>query len=253
MLTYENLIKLSLIIIAIIVISILLIKRFMYFRPSSNFIPYKESYQDISEGNLHGWFLQGNNNIVILYCHGNAGNISNRQPHIDNLNDMGYSVLIFDYGGYGRSKGIPSESQFYHDASVFMRILLKTYNKKNIVLYSESIGTPVAAHIALKYKINTLIIDSGLPSIKKYIRNKIGFLGWLSFLFPEFDTEKYLKNYTGKILVMHSPTDEIIPYKITNIVRSYATHSIDLQGTHNNHNIPWNEVDMFIQKSKTTV
>ena len=132
MLSYEGIVKISLIVLAIFIVGILLVKRFLYFRPSSDFLPYKDTYQDMSEGKLHGWFLQGSGEKAILYCHGNAGNISHRQSYIDSLNSLGYSVLIFDYSGYGRSRGIPSESQFYHDASVFMSMLMKNYDVKKL-------------------------------------------------------------------------------------------------------------------------
>ena len=245
---YENVIKICLIALAVIIISVLLIKRFVYFQPSSDFLPYKETYQDISEGNLHGWFIGNKGTQTILICHGNAGNISHRQHLIDPLIDIGYSVLIFDYSGYGRSRGIPSESQFYQDASVFAEILLGFTPKDNIILYGESIGAPVAAYIARKYQINTLILDSGLPSIKKYIKARFRILGTLlGFLFSEFNTINFLQGYNGNILVMHSLSDEIIPYIITDEIRATAKQIINLQGTHNNKIIPWDEVNLFIK------
>jgi hypothetical protein len=246
---YENLIKICFITLSVIIISVLLIKRFIYFRPSSEFLEYNNTYQDISEGNLHGWFIGKRGEKTVLICHGNAGNISHRQHLIDPLINLGYSVLIFDYSGYGRSRGIPSESQFYQDASIFTSILLQFTDKNKIILYGESIGAPVAAYIARKYQINTLIIDSGLPSIKKYIQSHYSLCGsMLSFLFYEFDTVSFLKGYTGNILVMHSPSDEIIPYVSTEEIRSRAKKTINIKGTHNNRNIPWEEVNEFIKK-----
>jgi pimeloyl-ACP methyl ester carboxylesterase len=246
---YENIIKIVLVVLVIITITVLLVKRFIYFQPSTEFMQYNNTYKDISEGNLHGWFVgKKENTPTILICHGNGGNISHRQSLIDSMTDIGYSVMIFDYSGYGRSRGIPSQSQFYHDASVFTEMLMEFVDKQNIILYGESIGAAVAAYIARKYKINTLIIDSGLPSIKKYIRGHYSFLGsLLGFLFPEFNTELYLKGYSGRSLIMHSPTDEIIPYIITDVMRANATEVINIQGTHNNRKIPWDKVDTFIK------
>ena len=247
---FENIYKLSLFTLTIVFISVLLIKRFVYFHPSTDFIPYKENYQDISEGNIHGWFIKGKNDKVILFCHGNGGNISHRQKQIDSLNNLGYSVLIFDYSGYGRSRGIPSEAQFYHDASAFASILMKQYDKNNIILYGESIGSSVAAYIVRKYNLPILIIESGLPSIKKYIYSKSRLIAALvGFIFPEFNTESYINGYKGKILVLHSISDEIISYETTDYMRSLATRSITLQGSHNNKSIPWDQVDHFIKNS----
>lgn len=247
---YENMIKIGIIVFVVIIIVVLLIKRFIYFQPSTEFLPFKDTYQDISEGNLHGWFVGNKNNTTILICHGNDGNISHRQYLIDPLVELGYSVMIFDYSGYGRSRGIPSESQLYQDASIFTEMLLNQTSKHNIVLYGESIGAPVAAYIARKYEINTLIIDSGLPSIKKYIQARFQILGTLfGFIFSEFNTESFLTGYTGNTLVMHSITDDVIPYLITNKIRSLAKQTVDIKGTHNNRQIPWKIVDYFIKNN----
>jgi hypothetical protein len=251
---YENILSGCLILLVIVIIAVLLIKRFVYFQPSSEYLPYKDTYTDISEGNLFGWFIgDKTNKPTVLICSGNAGNISYRQSLIDPLSDMGYNVMIFDYSGYGRSRGIPSEKQCYQDASIFTNILLEFTDKNNIILYGESIGAPVAAHIARKYQINTLIIDSGLPSIKKYMKSHFSILGSsLGFLFNEFNTEDYLKGYRGRTLILHSPTDEIIPYMITDVMRANATEVINIKGSHNNRTIPWNKVDTFIKNNKSS-
>lgn len=252
---YENLLKIVIAVLGISLIAILLIKRFIYFRPSSDFLPFKETYEDISDGNLHGWFIGKRGNKTIFLCHGNGGNISHRQSIIDPLTELGYSVLIFDYSGYGRSRGIPSESQFYQDASVFTNMLLEFTNKEDIILYGESIGASVAVYIARKYGIKTVIIDSGLPSIKKYIEYHYGIIGKISkFIFPEFDTEKYINGYNCNLLVMHSLTDEVIPYIITDKLREHAKQTINIKGTHNQRLIPWDQVDTFIkQQTKSLV
>jgi len=248
---FEQLFKTCLLMLTIIFISVLLIKRFIYFQPSSVFIPYKETYQDIYKEDLHGWFI-GNkkqNKPTVFICHGNAGNISYNQNLIDSIVNLGYSVMIFDYSGYGRSKGIPSEYQVYIDASVFMEMLLQFTSINNIIIYGESIGAPIGAYIARKYQIKIFIIDSGLPSIKKYIKNRFSYIGkTIGFLFPEFDTEKHITGYKGNLLVMHSLTDEIIPYKITDFIRHNATDVIIITGTHNDKIIPWEKVNSFIKK-----
>ena len=246
---YENFIKICLMVLSVLIIAVLLIKRFVYFQPSLEFLPYKENYQDIYEGNLHGWFVGEKGNKTILLCHGNSGNISHRQYLIDSLSDLGYSVLIFDYSGYGRSKGVPSETQMYHDASVFTDILLGFTDKNNVILYGESIGAPVAAYIARKYSIKILILDSGLPSIKKYVKSCFGVLGSsMGFIFSEFDTVSFLKGYKGSTLVMHSVNDEIIPYITSDDVRLYAKDVINMKGTHNDRIIEWDKLNDFIKK-----
>jgi pimeloyl-ACP methyl ester carboxylesterase len=248
---YEIIIKLSFIILAILITGVLLVKRYVYFRPSREFLPFKQdslknNIEELYEGDLHGWFLRGKNSQVILFCHGNAGNISHRQEIILSLHQLGYSVLIFDYSGYGKSSGIPSEKQLYHDANRFMQILLINYKVKDIIPYGESMGAPVALHIALKYQTPKVIIDSGLPSIRKIIQHKYSFISFLSFIFSEFNTEEYLFAYKGKLLVMHSMQDEIIPYATIQNIKSRADQFINIEGTHNNRIIPWDKVNYFL-------
>jgi pimeloyl-ACP methyl ester carboxylesterase len=252
---YENIIKICLVIISIAAVIVLLIKRFIYFKPTNEFIPYNNTYTDISEGNLHGWFIgKKENRPTILICHGNDGNISHRQSIIDSMTNIGYSVMIFDYSGYGRSIGIPSESQLYKDASVFTEMLMKFVDKQNIILYGESIGSAVATYIAIKYDINTLVIESGLPSIKKYIKGHYNFLGKMfGFLFNEFNTDIYLQAYKGRSLIIHSLVDENIPYMITDVMRANATEVINIKGTYNNRKIPWDKVDIFIKQKSLLI
>jgi len=251
---YENIIKIIFIISTVIFVTVLVVKRFIYFHPSNDFITSQENYQDISDGSLHGWLIQGEKNDespeasdkAILFCHGNDGNISYRSRKINALNSFGYTVIIFDYSGYGKSTGIPSEKQCYHDASIFTNILLKTYNKNKIILYGESIGAPIASYISRRYGIQTLILESPLPSIKSYINHKIPFLSILSIFFPEFNTEEYLFGLNSNILLLHSIEDEVIPYNSINKLKIMSTQSIDMTGVHNQVVIPWEDIHQFI-------
>lgn len=244
----ENILKIAIIIIMIIFILLLIIKRFVYFHPSRTLISVPEHYQDIRFGPelRHGYFIPGQNQQVILFCHGNAGNISYRQNKITPLNNLGYDIMIFDYSGFGLSEGIPTEQNCYRDACLFMEKLLKQYKIKDIILYGESLGAAVAMYLAVKYNTSYVILDSPLPSIKRKIQN-YPIISYLAFLFPEFNTEEYMKHYKGKTLVIHSINDEIIPYEITDTLRSMATANITTKGSHNDAIINWNQINDFIQ------
>jgi fermentation-respiration switch protein FrsA (DUF1100 family) len=246
---YETLIKFILTVTVILIIGILLIKRFLYFRPSSHFMSTKETYKTIRHGNLHGWLLEHPNATkIILLCHGNAGNISYKEEKMIALRNLGYSVLAFDYSGYGKSTGIPSEQTLYDDASSMVALLRETYSPDNIVLYGESIGGPVATYAARRYSVQKLILEAPLPSMKVLIQHKYPILGYLASFFTEFDTSAYLNGYSGKSLIMHSPTDEIIPYLTIAELLKMCTNHIQLDGSHNNPIIPWKDVQQFIEQ-----
>jgi pimeloyl-ACP methyl ester carboxylesterase len=243
----DLLLKIIAFVITIIIISILIIKRFVYFKPNESFTNVPNNYEEITDGSLFGWLLHGSSDKSILFCHGNTGNISHRTNKISILQSLGYTVLIFDYTGYGKSKGVPTEQQCYQDTSIFMNILLKKFNKKNITIYGESLGAPIATRTALQFQINTLVLESPLPSIKKYIKYKYPYLSFFTFLFPEFNTEQYLDSYKGRTLVLHSIDDDIISYESTHTLR-FKSNFIQMSGTHNNPVIPWNDVHNFISE-----
>src|SRR4030067_1124309 len=91
--------------------------RFLICTPAEAVLDFDDVWFDTSDGvRLHGWLVPAKENSpLMLFCHGNAGNISHRVDNIRRLHDMGLSVMIFDYRGYGRSHGKISEAGFYLD------------------------------------------------------------------------------------------------------------------------------------------
>lgn len=236
------------ILVATFFLLILLIKRFVYFHPSHTFIPPKTNYQDIYEGNIHAWYKAGKTKKIILFCHGNAGNISYRQEKLEKLLSLGFSVIIFDYSGFGNSKGTPSETICYHNADLIITYLFRNgYTSSDIIPYGESLGASIASYLSRKYNLPLLVIESGLPSVQILISHKSPYLKPVSVLFPEFDTVRYISGYKGKILTIHSTEDEIIPYSCTEPVRALSTKTLTITGSHNNPNIPWSELKDFIE------
>ena len=160
---------------------------------------------------------------------------------------MGHSVLIFDYSGYGQSRGVPNEQVCYANADIFLNYLLrKGYNKENIIPYGESLGGAVASYTARKYNLNKVIIENGLPGIRYLISYWYPRLAFLGFIFDEFNTVSYLTGYKGKSLVLHCVNDEIIPIQIVEKVKNVCTTFVPMEGTHNNPVIPWKSISDFI-------
>ena len=243
----EVCLKVTIIIIVMMFVALLLIKRFVYFKPTSCFVASQEKYQDINHLNLHGWFLEHpQSDKVVLLCHGNSGNVSHREKKSLDLYSLGLSVLVFDYSGFGKSKGVPNEQQLYDDASSMLALLRQRYHTNQIILYGESMGAPVATYVAVKYSIPILLLESPLPSIKLIIKHRYPYLSWFGVFFPEFNMAKYLEFYRGKSLLMHSKTDHIIPYDTIHGLINLCTKHIVIEGVHADPVLPLAEIAEFI-------
>lgn len=239
--------KIFLILIVILFICVLGIKRFVYFRPSYAFIQPKETFKDIYEGNLHAWYKKGLNDKVILFCHSNTGNISYCQDRAIDLLKLGYSVLLFDYSGYGNSRGVPNELLCYSNADMYYTYLLRNgYDKNSIVPYGEGLGCAVAAFIGRKYNLPKVILQSCFPGMKYYIKFKYPYLSYLSYIFDDFDTFSYVKGYVGKLLILHCVNDEVIPFDM--VKKLFSNYNIiEMNGSHKYPVIDWNVVKQFLE------
>ena len=102
---------------------------------------------------LNGWYIPCEEaTSTLLFCHGNAGNISDRLDSIDIFHDLGLNVLIFDYRGYGKSKGVSTEKGTYLDAMAAYNWLIskKNLDKDKIVIFGRSLGGSIAIDLAAK-------------------------------------------------------------------------------------------------------
>ncbi len=178
-------------------------------------------YQDIfftSEGQrLHGWFVPGSKDITWLWTHGNGGNISHRLENIQLIHDkLGISIFIFDYRGYGRSEGKPSEQGTYNDAQVALAYLktIPAIEGDSFVLYGRSLGAAVAVELATREPnaISGLILESPFVSIPAMAKRAYPFLPVGPFLRTRYDSLSKIGKTSVPLLVLHSPEDEIVPY-----------------------------------------
>jgi len=239
--------KIIILFFSLLLIIVVLIKRFLYFRPSSKFILPYESYKALNIKHLYAWESSVNSNKIVIICPGNKGNISYHSDKIKQFNNLGYNVLIFDYSGYGLSKGIPTEEQLFNDVSIVTATVRQTYEADNIILYGQFIGAPIATYAVRRYNIPILILEAPLPSMqilfKQYLYSKLQIL---SNLFQEFNTLVYLNGYLGKSLCIYSLEDELITPFIVQSVTNLCTESIETTGTHNHLVVPYEKIKRFI-------
>ena len=195
----------------------------------------------VTSDNIHldGWFIPApEKRGVILFCHGNAGNISHRLDSLLLFHRLGFSTLIFDYRGYGRSKGRPSEAGTYLDAKAAWQYLTRERSiaPSRIILFGRSLGAAVAAHQAALHTPGALIVESCFTSVPDMAAELYPFLParWLSRL--DYNVQQQLQRVSCPVLVVHSRDDEIIPFRHGRALYAAANEPKQFLELHGGHN-----------------
>ena len=130
--------------------------------PQTVQLPYEDVWLDVAPGTrVHGWYVpRPEPRGVALILHGNAGSIALRLDWLRMFHELGYASMIIDYRGYGRSGGSPSEASTYEDARAAWNYLAtaQRWRAQDVVLVGESLGGPIAAHLAGAVKPRALIL-----------------------------------------------------------------------------------------------
>ncbi|MEZ5562229.1 MAG: alpha/beta hydrolase [Gammaproteobacteria bacterium] len=188
---------------------------------------------------LDAWFFPaGQADAVVLILHGNAGNMSHRVDTVAMFHRMGYSVLIFDYRGYGRSTGRPSETGLYHDAMAAWDHLTRQrgFPPGQIILFGESLGGAVAAWLAARERPAALILSSVFTSAPDLAAELYPWLPTRWLLRVRYDTRAALVQLQCPVLIAHSPDDDIIPFGHGQRLLEAASEPktfLQLAGSHN--------------------
>ncbi|MFQ5657241.1 MAG: alpha/beta hydrolase [Candidatus Methylomirabilales bacterium] len=188
---------------------------------------------------LDGWFLPARQaRGVLLFFHGNAGNISHRLDSLKIFSDLRLSTLIFDYRGYGQSEGTPSEEGTYRDAEAVWRYVTerRSATAREVVLFGRSLGAAVAVHLAARHTPGALILESAFTSIPELAGDVYPFLParWLARF--RYSTEVYLRTVSCPVLIVHSRDDEIIPFAHGRRLFAVANEPkqlLEIRGGHN--------------------
>jgi pimeloyl-ACP methyl ester carboxylesterase len=164
---------------------------------------------------LHGWRIAAGAQppaAHILLCHGNAGNVGDRVLHARLLSDAGFDVLLFDYRGYGRSTGRPSEEGTYRDARAALEALLRQpgVDLSRVLYLGESLGGSVALRLALESPPAGLILQSAFTSVREMARAHYPFVP--AALVPDaYPSLRRVRELEAPLLVLHGEHDDIAP------------------------------------------
>lgn len=206
-------------------------------------VPQMDFLEVTIPNGVTGWYLNNHpGSKTILYCHGNAGNISEWNDMLDLIHSQKLNVLIFDYRGFGKSQGIPTIKSITEDGENAYKYLTQTVLPENIIVWGESMGGVVALNIAKKYPVGCLILAGTFttPADLAKIYQISGLLKIIAQLI-DIDNTKTLKAVVAKsipVAIIHSVEDDVIPYEcgrklFQSIPKDYACKQfIPITGSH---------------------
>ena len=204
------------------------IENFFVFFPDKNIadtpdeygMTYKEVFFNTVDGiKLNGWFLPSDVKVpapVMLFFHGNAGNISHRLDNIRHLLQRGLQVFIFDYRGYGKSSGRPSEKGLYLDGLAAYDYLTAAehISPGDIILFGRSLGAAIAINTALKRDVRSVIMESAFLSTKDLAGTMLLFNLFSRFLPPNYNNLEKVKKVRVPKLFIHGDKDLLVPFSM---------------------------------------
>lgn len=144
---------------------------------------------------------------TLLYSHGNAEDLASIYPYLLHLRDFGFSVLAYDYEGYGTSEGTPKEKTLYQDIDAAYDYLTHTLNipPNKIILYGSSIGSGPSIDLASRKKVGGLILQSPFTSIFRVVSR------WPIVPWSPFNNLSKISKVSSPVLLMHGEQDSIVP------------------------------------------
>lgn len=203
-------------------------------------LDYEDVFFTAEDGvRLHGWFVpSGTSGPVLLFFHGNAGNIADRLESLRLFVDVGLSVFIFDYRGFGRSEGRITEGGSYKDATAAYRYLTtqRATGSEQIIYFGRSLGAAVAIELATRYTPRGLIVESAFTSIPELGARLYRWLPvrWLARI--RYDSSNRLQHVLCPKLIIHSREDEIVPFDMGERLFALAgdpKQFLEISGDHN--------------------
>ena len=210
---------------AAIGIYLVLMERKLLFKPVHNIAVTPSAlglgFEDLwiksaDDEKLHAWFVPATSSSkVVLFCHGNNGNIGECLDTLSILYRLGYSTLLFDYRGYGKSSGVPTEAGVCQDALSVWQYLCtqRGFTSDQIIVFGRSMGAAVATFLATQVTPRALVLESpflSLPELGQHMYPYVP-VRWLARI--KFDNYARINDVKCPTLFIHSRDDELIPLR----------------------------------------
>ena len=170
---------------------------------------FLETDDDAVINALH--FKARNSKGVILYFHGNAGDLSRWGIITEHFVSLNYDVLVMDYRTYGKSTGALSEEALYKDAQLCYNALKQTYDESQITVYGRSLGTAIAANVAASNNPKLLILETPYYSMVDVAKTRFPFMPISYLLNYELPTYQFINDVKCNIHMFHGTNDNVVP------------------------------------------
>ena len=214
--------------------------RTVFFTPNHIYLKYEEiRYKTSDNLSINAWLIPADSSkSIVIFCHGNAGNISHRLESIQIFNRLSLDVFIFDYRGFGKSEGTVNEEGTYLDALGAWNFLVekKEYNPNQIIIFGRSLGAGVASWLAREKQSKALILESSFTSLPDLGVKIYPILPVRLLSRYNYPTLENIYHITCPKLFIHSKDDEIIPFSLG--MKNYESAPepkmfLEIQGSHN--------------------
>ncbi len=214
--------------------------RTITYTPDELSLDFEDVFFNTEDGLLlNGWYIPAPNaTFTVLFCHGNGGNIMHRLDTLNIFYNLGLNCFIFDYRGYGKSKGKPNEQGIYLDAKAAYKWLTnqKKIPPQKIIIFGRSLGGSIAAYLAAKLKCRCLALESTFTSYVDMGRKFYPYMPVRWFARFSYRTIDYIKKVTCPVLIIHSRNDELVPFEFGQELYQAANDSatfVEINGNHN--------------------
>ena len=226
-------------------------ERIIFKTPAEYQLPFEDVYVKVNDGNgknerIHAWWIPAENpsDRTLLYLHGSALNIGANITHARRFHQMGFSVFLISYRGYGKSDGsFPTEAQVYADAQAAWTYMVeqKGIDPKAIFIYGHSLGGAVAIQLALNNPAaGGLIVEAAFTSIADMARRipKYRIFPLELIVHERFDSIEKVGRLQPPVLYIHGTDDKLVPPEMSSELYKRTASSKQLKfipgGGHNN-------------------
>jgi fermentation-respiration switch protein FrsA (DUF1100 family) len=197
-----------------------------YWEPETMSVSVEDVHFQAEDGiHLHGWYVPSPDaRATLLWFHGNAGNITHRLQNIKMLEPLKLNIFIFDYRGYGKSKGQPNEKGIYMDSQAAYDFLMqeKKTPPEKLILFGRSLGGVFAVDVATKNPAAGLILESVFTTAQDMAKAMFPILpiGWA--LSSKLDNVNRVSKLKLPKLFLHGDRDSVVPFELGRQVFSAA-------------------------------